>query len=141
MVTEAQREQQERREVLRNDQRLRDQQAREQTGTFLSHTHLDDVGGRWAAISNPHIVGQSAVPKYPELPANSPWHHDPVPDEPPLGYAIDAMPELEPSTTAPHPVEATGEPTERAPPSLADVERRDVGSPPSQSDDQTKDGG
>jgi len=31
------------------------------------------------------------VPTYPPQPADSPWHHDAVPTEPPLGIAIDDM--------------------------------------------------
>jgi hypothetical protein len=66
------------------------------TGTFLSHTHIDDAGGRFAAVNAATIVGSEPAVKYPQLPSSSPWHgSDPVPDEPPLGYRIDAMPELE----------------------------------------------
>ena len=41
-----QEEEHERRAVMRNDARVRDQ---ERSGTYLSHTH-DDAGGRFAAI-------------------------------------------------------------------------------------------
>lgn len=30
----------------------------------------------------------------PRQPANSPWSCDPVPPEPPLGYSVDALPDL-----------------------------------------------
>lgn len=31
----------------------------------------------------------SPLPVYPALPENSPWHHDPVPMEEPLGYSVE----------------------------------------------------
>jgi hypothetical protein len=55
----------------------------------------------------PHVIGSTPIPQYPELPADSPFHHDPVPQEPPLNYPIDAMPEHEPSAPA-LPAEETG---------------------------------
>jgi hypothetical protein len=64
----------------------RERYVREQTGTFMSHTHDDLGGGRFAAISNPHIVGSTAVPRYPQ--ASEPFQHDPVGLEPGLGYRI-----------------------------------------------------
>jgi hypothetical protein len=67
------------------------------TGTYLSHTH-SDLGGRFATTEHQTITGV-ASPAPPPLPANSPWHgSDPVPTEPPLGFRIDAMSELESST-------------------------------------------
>jgi hypothetical protein len=39
------------------------------------------------------LVRPVTVPIYPTLPASSPWAGDPVPQEPPLGRAIDAMDE------------------------------------------------
>jgi hypothetical protein len=33
-------------------------------------------------------------PQYPMQPPGSPWHRDPVPDEPPLGENIDAVPDV-----------------------------------------------
>jgi hypothetical protein len=94
MTTEFQREQQERREVLRNDARLREQ---EQASTMHQHAQAqlnDTGGGRFGAINTPHHIGSTEVPKYPELPADSPFHHDPVPDEPPL-----SVDEMKPSGT------------------------------------------
>jgi hypothetical protein len=85
MTTEAQREQIERRRVLANDHRVK-----EQSGTFLSHTHMDE-GGRFAQVTNAQVVGADPIPNYP---AAAPHQRDPVPIEPPLGYRID---ELEPS--------------------------------------------
>jgi hypothetical protein len=96
MTTSDQEEQAERRRVLQNDARLRDQSRNGDTGTYLSHTHIDDAGGRFAAVNAATIVGQDSQVKYPPLPSNSPWHgSDPVPDEPLLGCRIDAMPESE----------------------------------------------
>jgi hypothetical protein len=94
MTTSDQEEQAERRRVLANDARLRDQSRDGDTGTYLSHTH-SEVGGRFAVTEHQTITGVVS-PAPPPLPTNSPWAgSDPVPDEPPLGYRIDAMPECE----------------------------------------------
>src|SRR5262245_49042886 len=84
--------QRERREVLRKDRRVR-----EATYHSVVLGSIDDErGGRYATPdSKTTVVGASPI-AYPTQPANSPWHRDPVPDEPPLGYAID---EMEPSPT------------------------------------------
>jgi hypothetical protein len=96
MTTSDQEDQAEKHRTLFNDARVRDQLRNGDTGTFLSHTHIDDAGGRFAAVNAATIVGSEPAVKYPQLPSSSPWHgSDPVPDEPPLGYRIDAMPELE----------------------------------------------
>src|SRR5215471_6898026 len=83
MVTEAQRDQIERRATLDNDRRVR---AQEQTGTYFSHTH-DDAFGRWREHGAAFVVGSTAVPQYPA----STFQSDPVPDEPPTGERIDDM--------------------------------------------------
>jgi hypothetical protein len=81
------------------ERRVRDQSRNGDTGTYLSHTH-SEVGGRFAVAEHQTINGVIS-PAPPPLPANSPWHgSDPVPDEPPLGYRIDAMPELESPTVS-----------------------------------------
>jgi hypothetical protein len=42
------------------------------------------------------VVGASALPVYPPQPPGSPWAGaDPVGDEPPLGYSIDDLPNME----------------------------------------------
>jgi hypothetical protein len=41
------------------------------------------------------VVGASALPVYPPQPPNSPWAWDPVGDEPPLGYSVDDLPDME----------------------------------------------
>jgi hypothetical protein len=126
---------------------VREQSRNGDTGTFLSHTHVDEIsgGGRFAAVSPATVIGQDPAVKYPQLPSSSPWSDsDPVPDEPPLGYEINKLNphELEPSLNpaesaapgfrADSPARQTGEPAPGAAPSpspLADVERAGVGSP------------
>jgi hypothetical protein len=76
----SQEEQIERARTLENDRKVR-----EQGGTFLSHTH-SDLGGRYALVSPQTIVGADPIPNYPAAAAHQ---HDPVPQEPPLGYRID----------------------------------------------------
>jgi hypothetical protein len=45
--------------------------------------------------SRPHgrfaIGAQQPLTEYPRQPPNSPWHHDPVGLEPPLGYSVNEM--------------------------------------------------
>ena len=106
----------ERRRTLENERRIR-----EQTGTYLSHTH-SDLGGRYAQIQPENVVGQSAVPQYPA--ASSSWQIQ-LPDEPPLGYRIDDLNPSDPVEPSSFTQQATGEPAD------ATVER--VGSPLSQS--------
>jgi len=85
-MLESQIDQEERKRVLDNDRRVR-----EQTGTYLSHTH-SDLGGRWAAIQRETVVGRPSTNEPPPLPPTSPWAGpDPVPDEPALGYPIDQV--------------------------------------------------
>jgi hypothetical protein len=50
----------------------------------------DMVGGRFAAREKSTVVGAGQV-AYPQLPETSPWHHDPVPDEPPIGIDVNAV--------------------------------------------------
>jgi hypothetical protein len=54
---------------------------KEEGSTYLALTS-DDLGGRYAAISPTHIVGQSAA-----CPVAG-GQRDPVPDEPPLCFNI-----------------------------------------------------
>jgi hypothetical protein len=116
----SQEEQHERRETLENDRKIR-----EQTGTFLSHTHIDDAGGRFVAVNAATIVGQTPAPNYP---AASPSWQIQLPDEPPLGFD---NPALDETSTSPASVEATGG-AESAPLSPSSVERP---APPSSSPD------
>jgi hypothetical protein len=112
MTTSAQEERAEKRRVTLQDADVRQQQ---QTSTFHQHvlSQADESSqGRFRATGVPTVVGQSAVPKYP--PASTPFQRDPVPDEPALGYLIDAMPELESSMAIPSTpsVEVTGDPAD-----------------------------
>jgi hypothetical protein len=77
-------EQLERLEVTENDKALRG--ASSQGSTYLAHTH-NDVGGRFAAISSPVVVGEKQIPQYPA----AFLQHDPVPDENPLGVDVNAL--------------------------------------------------
>jgi hypothetical protein len=80
----SQEEQAERRRVLANDQRVR-----QQTGTFMSHTH-SELGGRYsAATPTPYVIGSTAVPIYPQ--ASTPFQRDLVPIEPPLSFDNPAL--------------------------------------------------
>src|SRR5215471_5695534 len=108
MPTSDQEDQAEKRRVLLQDADVQRRQ-QEQSGTFLSHTHIDDAGGRFAAVNAAKIVGQSPAIAA-SYPAASAAHQTELPPEEPLGYSVDAMPELEPST-APS-VEATGDPAQ-----------------------------
>src|SRR5262249_13627556 len=86
----------ERREIMAEDRRAK---------TYFGQAqHADDeLGGRYAKVRSTTVVGSSPS-SYPAQPPTSPWHRDPVPDEPPLGYSVDA-------------VEPVGEMFERGPPS------------------------
>jgi hypothetical protein len=113
----SQEEQAERRRVLANDQRVK-----EQSGTFLSHTHMDE-GGRFAQVSSAQIVGQTAVPNYP---AASAAHQIQLPDEPPL--SVHENPAFDPG---PSPTQGFGDLTSDAQSGMTTGEQRNVGSLPS----------
>jgi hypothetical protein len=113
MLTD-QEEQAEKRRTLLNDARVRNGD----TGTFLSHTHIDDAGGRFAQINAAKIVGQSPAIAA-SYPAASAAHQTELPPEPSLGFSIEEMPGLEPSAAPPAGV--TGDP--------ADAPSSDDGSP------------
>jgi hypothetical protein len=82
-MLESQIDQAERRAVLRNDARVRE------GSTYLDHT-TNDTGGRFAQIGAAYVVGSKSDISG-AYPAAAAHQCDPVPDEPPLGYAIDAM--------------------------------------------------
>jgi hypothetical protein len=117
----SQEEQAERRRVLANDQRVK-----EQSGTFLSHTHMDE-GARFSQVTSAQIVGADPIPKYP---AAADHQRDPVPDEPALGYRIHGLNPSEPVEVSPLTQQAPDPTSAGAPPviSLARVQRTDVGS-------------
>ena len=121
MLTD-QEEQAEKRRVLLQDADVRNRSRNGDTGTFLSHTHIDDAGGRFAAVNAARIVGQSPAIAA-AYPAASTAHQTELPPEPSLGFSIDEMPGLEPSMVAPlsSAIEATGDP--------ADAPSSDDGSP------------
>ena len=93
-----QEEQAEKRRVLSQDADVRRRQ-QEQSGTFLSHTHIDDAGGRFAAVNAAKIVGQSPATAA-AYPAASAAHQTELPPEPSLGFSVNEMPELEPSAVS-----------------------------------------
>jgi hypothetical protein len=125
-------EQRERREVLENDRRVREQQ---KGSTYFQHAvaEADEPRGRFQNSSGTTtVIGRDGPPAYPTLPASSPWAgEDPVGMEPPLGYAVDEMVPLE----TPSAVSASAEPdpaSADAPsavfPVPVDVPRADAGS-------------
>src|SRR5262249_1697903 len=87
--------QREKREVLRD--------------CYLSRAQADadlEAQGRFKKQSPTMIVG---TPQYPKQPANSPWHSDPVPPEPPLDFDLNFVGELG-GASAPVVVTSTVEP-------------------------------
>jgi hypothetical protein len=135
LVLSRQEEEIERREVLENDRLVREQlKQREQSGTYLSHTHPDEIsgGGRYAVISPTVVTGAQPLPRYP---AAGPHQSDPTGVEPPLGVSVDAM-FVVPSADVLAAVEQLGAPaadsappSEREPP-LADGVESGAGAPP-----------
>jgi hypothetical protein len=78
--------QREKRRILAEDRQVRT--------TYLHHAESsvdDDRGGRYAAIEKSATVVGAGPVSYPQQPPTSPWHHDPIGDEPPLGYSVDAI--------------------------------------------------
>jgi hypothetical protein len=57
---------------------------------FADNVARENAGGRFGAVNT--FIAQGEIPQYPRLPEGNPWASNPVPPEPPLGYAIDAMP-------------------------------------------------
>jgi hypothetical protein len=93
MTTSFQEEQADRRKYLENEKRLREQGTTEPKSTYASFAEAfadEDRGGRFKAVNQ--TIHTAATPVYPEQPPNSPFHHDPVPDEPPLGFSINEAP-------------------------------------------------
>src|SRR5262249_22556732 len=77
--------QSERRAVLKNDRAA---------GTYFAFAaaEADAIRGRFAAQSKARVVGSEPAVNYPALPADSPWCHDPVPDEMPIDVDVSAAP-------------------------------------------------
>ena len=109
-MLESQIDQAERRRVLDNDRRVR-----EQSGTMHAHAIADaqQPRGRFSAVETSYVVGSKPTISYP---AASAAHQTELPPEPSLGYSVDA---LEPSELAGAQVQT--EPTSAQSP-------RDVGS-------------
>ena len=74
----------EKRDVLRNDQRLRDQGS-----TYMAHTH-NDTGVRFSAVSNPKVIGSTPNPA-PQYPAGNAWAAGDQGIEPSLGVDINKV--------------------------------------------------
>jgi hypothetical protein len=109
MTTSDQEEQDEKRRVVLQDADVRNRSRDGHTGTFLSHTHIDDAGGRFAQVNAAKIVGQSPAIAASYL-ACSPALAVQLPDEPPLGFD---NPGLEnPTGVSVFPPVATGDPAD-----------------------------
>jgi hypothetical protein len=81
----------------------------------LAKGEIEEAGGRFAVERpKPQIVGAGPV-SYPAQPASSPWASDPVPNEEPLGFDVNA---IEPVGTGPE-IEASLKPASDE--SLADA--------------------
>lgn len=134
-----QEEEQERRATLENDRLVREaeQQRILREGTTLHQFAQEETlpRGRYdAPVPAPHIVGSTAIPKYPQ--ASAPFQIDPVGDKPPLPVHDDE------SSAGFHlhaeegaPVSAAPPSGVQAPPPAGDVETG-TGAPPSR--EQTK---
>jgi hypothetical protein len=70
----------ERRTVLRNERA---------TYHGIATAEANAVGGRFARQTSGTVIGDTSV-AYPVLPETSPWHHDPVGQEPPIGIDVSA---------------------------------------------------
>jgi hypothetical protein len=71
---------------LRQDADLR----RQQTSTIFDHAvgaANDLSGGRFGATGSPNVTGATPIPRY----EGAPRAHDPVPQEPPLGFDNPAL--------------------------------------------------
>ena len=112
MTTSDQEDQAEKLRVTLQDADVRNRSRNGDTGTFLSHTHIDDAGGRFVQVNAAKIVGQSPgiAASYP---AASAAHQTELLPEPSLGFSIDEMPGLEnPTGVSVFPPVATGDPAD-----------------------------
>jgi hypothetical protein len=89
-MTSRDREQEERRQVLENDRLVREE--RSLLAQAQAQIDLESPGGRFKREASVHITGSQRVPIYPRQPGSSPWHHDPVPNEEPLGVSVAEAP-------------------------------------------------
>jgi hypothetical protein len=82
-------EQNDRLEVLENEKRLR-----ASTLSQFAQSEAAEARGRFTAHEQSTVVGGSAIPKYPAAYLN----HDPVPQEPSVGYRINDLNPTDPPT-------------------------------------------
>jgi len=76
----------ERRRIMANDRKV--------MATYHSvaaSTVDDERGGRYATEGSKQTVIGSSPIAYPQQPSTSPWHSDPCPPEPPLGFDVNAI--------------------------------------------------
>jgi hypothetical protein len=78
--------QEERSRILQEQARVIAEQEARSAGTRSAYNNIVDPlpSGRWSKPSR----GNDPAQLYPILPASSPWHHDPVPNEEPFGVDI-----------------------------------------------------
>jgi hypothetical protein len=117
LMLSRQEEEHERRAVLQNDQRLREQQG---GSTYIDH-YASELGGRYSSQGAAQIIGSNAgiASAYP---ACSPALAVQLPDEPPLGLDNPALEPPPPEAQElPNPASAV------APFASLDVERRGAG--------------
>jgi hypothetical protein len=108
MTTYDPEDQAERRSVLRNDARLRDQSRNGDTSSYINH-YSPEMGGRFSNVGAATVVGTTPNP-YPA--ASAPFQRDPVPDEPGLGYRIHDLNPHDPEPFPPSAVQATDDPAD-----------------------------
>jgi hypothetical protein len=93
--------------VLRNDKLVRDEQVhmklaalfeknhklqqRNQTSTFLDHTHNDTDGGRFAAVNKQRVTGSDPAVHVPRQPAGTYWSENFLGNEAPFGVDIQSV--------------------------------------------------
>jgi hypothetical protein len=109
-------DQAERRRVLQNDARVREQGG----SAYIGH-YTQEAGGRLLQVASAQVVGASALPSYPAAAAHQ---RDPVGQEPALGYSVnDLTPsELDPSMVSAC-LDAQAGPADDAPSNPLNVER------------------
>jgi hypothetical protein len=78
-------EQAERKEVLENDRKVREQAT---TMHQFAISEASEPRGRFSATNKETVVGSMPVVNYPAAPN---WSPDPVPPEPALGFEIDTV--------------------------------------------------
>jgi hypothetical protein len=76
----------ERRRIMADDRRAKSTYHSQAIGSID-----EERGGRYATSGSKQTVIGSSPIAYPQQPSTSPWHHDPIGTEPPLGYSVDAI--------------------------------------------------